>query len=89
MLYFKTNDNFEIPWHVGQEIPKIWQPQDPEKPRRYVKEIYADGDEMDHIMKLVPGLQELGYFQRRSMTVTGSAALILYALLAMSGPGKK
>lgn len=51
MLYFIMSDGYEIPWHVGEPIPSLWQPLDPNAKRRIVIETYADGDELNFVVE--------------------------------------
>ncbi len=44
---FRTNNDKEAEWHVGEDLPNI-------KPHRIV-ELQADGDERAHIEKIMGG----------------------------------
>lgn len=81
MFYITTSDNCGISWHVGQQVPEVRQPSDPSFPRRYIKEIYVDGNELEYLLKLVPNLQEVANVNRRSFAVSWVSAVILHALL--------
>jgi len=58
MLTFVLSDGYEVPWHVGEPKPEIWQHHDNKTPpfkfpnlRRYVTDVIADFDELAHIRR--------------------------------------
>ena len=59
MLEIVLNDESEIRWHVGESIPRIWQPENDKLPRRYVDLISASGDELIHIRSTFRGLPDV------------------------------
>lgn len=75
MLYFYINDGHIIDWHVGEKVPEIWQPQHSGLPHRFVTMIYADGDELLHIINQ---FENLPYCKGRSTKWTGEFAKFIF-----------
>lgn len=78
MMYFETNDGYTIRWHTGEDKPDLWQPKDPLLPRRFIKEVQADGDELEFIrinFDNIP-IPKLGH--KRVVIWTGDMAMFIY-----------
>lgn len=71
-LFITLNDGHTIEWHVTENCPEIWQPEDKKKPRRFVTEVQADGHELEFLQKKFQGIPMV--FNRRIVTWFGSDA---------------
>lgn len=89
MLFFTTNTGAEIEWHVGQKKPEIWQPKREKQfwPNgeekalldvNIVVQVYADGDELDHIRKFFKNIPDR---MALDMTWFGETARFIHANL--------